>query len=308
MEGRTVTLGPVISLLVLLVVAPALPGIATRTRAFLTGRRGAPILQLYFDLAKLLRKNVIYSRITTPVFRLGPIVVVASALVAAMLLPLDGHTALLSFTGDLVAFAGLLGLGRFALVLAGLDTGSSFEGMGASREVTVSTFAEPALFLCLTVLVLATGELSLAGMLGERLGSVWASAAPSLSLAGAGLFMVALAEASRVPVDDPATHLELTMIHEVIVLDHSGPELALIHFGSAVKLALLGTLVVSVLVPRGLLPEWLAVLVLVGGLGVVAIGVGVVEASMARLRMSRVPQFLVAASALATFGVILLLR
>jgi len=302
------TLGPLLALIVVLAVAPALPGLATRTRAFLTGRRGAPILQLYADLAKLIRKNVVYSRATTPVFRLGPIITVASVLVAATLLPLDGHTALLSFSGDLVAFAGLLGLGRFALVLAGLDTGSSFEGMGASREVTVSTFAEPALFLGLTVPLLATGEFSLGGMLGDRLAGVWATAAPSLSLAAASLFMLTLAETSRVPVDDPATHLELTMIHEVIVLDHSGPELALILFGNAVKLALFGGLVISLLVPRGGLPGWLAVLVLVGGLGLVAVGVGIVEASMARLRMNRVPQFLVAASALATFGVILLLR
>jgi formate hydrogenlyase subunit 4 len=291
-----------------LAVAPALPGIATRTRALLTGRRGAPVLQLYRDLAKLARKSVVYSRTTTPVFQAGPIVVLATALVAGTLLPLDGHSALLSFTGDLVAFTGLLGLGRFALVLAGLDTGSSFEGMGASREVTVSAFAEPALFLCFTVLVLATGELSLAGMLGERLAAVWTGAAPSLVLAAAALFMLALAETSRVPVDDPATHLELTMIHEVIVLDHSGPELALILFGNAVKLALFGALVVGVLVPLGLLPPWLAAIALVGGLGLVAIGVGVVESSMARLRMNRVPQFLIAASALAVFGVILLLR
>jgi formate hydrogenlyase subunit 4 len=300
--------GPLLTLILVLAVAPALPGLATRTRALLTGRRGAPVLQLYRDLAKLLRKNVFYSRTTTPVFRVGPIVGLAAALVAATLLPLDGHAALLSFSGDLVAFAGLLALGRFALVLAGLDTGSSFEGMGASREVTVSAFAEPALFLCFTVLVLATGELSLAGMLGEPLAAVWTVALPSLALAAAALFMLALAETSRVPVDDPATHLELTMIHEVIVLDHSGPELGLILFGHAVKLALFGALVVSVLVPLGSLPPWLAPLVLVGGLGVVAIGVGVVEASMARLRMNRVPQFLVAASALAVFGVLLLLR
>jgi formate hydrogenlyase subunit 4 len=303
-----VTLGPLFTLFLVLAVAPALPGLATRTRAFFTGRRGAPVLQLYRDLAKLLRKNVVYSRTTTPVFRIGPIVAAATALAAAMLLPLDGHTALLSFSGDLVAFTGLLGLGRFALVLAGLDTGSSFEGMGASREVTVSAFAEPALFLCFTVLVLATGELSLAGMLGERLAAVWPVAAPSLALAAAALFMLALAETCRVPVDDPATHLELTMIHEVLVLDHSGPELALILFGNAVKLALFGALVVSVLVPLGRLPPWLAVLALVAGLGVVAVGVGIVESSMARLRMTRVPQFLVAAAALAVFGVILLLR
>ena len=160
--------GPLLTLFLLLAVAPALPGLATRTRALLTGRRGAPVLQLYRDLARLIRKNVVYSRTTTLVFRIGPIVVLASVVVAATLLPLDGHSALFSFGGDLVAFTGLLGLGRFALVLAGLDTGSSFEGMGASREVTVSAFAEPALLLCLTVLVLATGELSLAGMLGDR--------------------------------------------------------------------------------------------------------------------------------------------
>lgn len=302
------TLAPLLTLLLVLAVAPALPGLATRTRALLTGRRGAPVLQLYRDLARLIRKNVVYSRTTTQVFRIGPIVVLASVVVAATLLPLDGHAALLSFPGDLVAFTGLLGLGRFALVLAGLDTGSSFEGMGASREVTVSAFAEPALLLCLTVLVLATGELSLAGMLGDPLVGVWSASAPSLALTAAALFMLTLAETSRVPVDDPATHLELTMIHEVIVLDHSGPELAMILFGNALKLALLGALVVGVLVPLGRLPAWLAPVVLVAGLAVVAVAVGVVESSMARLRMSRVPQFLVAAAALAVFGVILLLR
>jgi formate hydrogenlyase subunit 4 len=137
---------------------------------------------------------------------------------------------------------------------------------------------------------------------------VWTAAAPSLILTATALFMLTLAETSRVPIDDPATHLELTMIHEVIVLDHSGPELGLILFGSAVKLALFGAIVVGVLVPRGGLPTWLAAPVLVGGLGLVAVAVGIVESGMARLRMNRVPQFLVAAAALATFGVILLLR
>jgi formate hydrogenlyase subunit 4 len=292
----------------LLVLAPALPGIATRTKSALTGRRGAPFLQLYADLAKLARKNVVYSRTTTPVFEIGAIVAVSTVLVAGCLLPLDGHTAILGFSGDLVAFAGLLGLGRFALVLAGLDTGSSFEGMGASREVTISAFAEPALFLCFTVLFLATGHLSLESMLGGPLAKAWVSASPSLALSGAALFMLTLAETSRVPVDDPATHLELTMIHEVIILDHSGPDLALILYGSALKLALFGSLVVSVFVPRGALPAALAIVVLLAGLVVVAVAIGVVEATMARLRMNRVSQFLVAASALAAFGVILELR
>jgi formate hydrogenlyase subunit 4 len=295
-------------LLVVLGVAPALPGIANRTKSALTGRRGAPILQLYFDLAKLWRKSVVYSRTTTVVFRLAPVVLCASTLLAAALLPLDGREALLAFPGDLVAFAGLLALGRFLLVLAALDTGSSFEGMGASREVTLATFAEPALYLCFTVLVLATGNLSLAGMLGQPLAAVWPVAAPSLILAGASLFIITLAETCRVPVDDPLTHLELTMIHEVMVLDHSGPDLALILYAGSVKMALFGSLIVGVLLPRAGLPWPLALGGLVLGLAGVAVAIGVVESIMARVRMNRVPQLLVAASALAGFALILLLR
>ena len=302
------TAAQVVTLLAVLLGAPALPGIATRTKSFLTGRRGPPVLQLYADLAKLARKGTVYSRTATLLFRVAPVALTASVLTAALLLPLDGRASLLGFTGDLVAFAGLLALGRFALVLAGLDTGSSFEGMGASREVTIAAFAEPALLLSLTVLVLATRSLSLGGMLGTPLAAAWPAAAPSLVLAGASLFMLLLAENARVPIDDPATHLELTMIHEVIVLDHSGPDLGLILYAGAVKFALFGTLVVSVLVPRGRFDPWVAGAILLAGLALIAVLVGVIEAAMARLRMDRLPQFLVAAAALAGFGVILLLR
>ncbi len=298
----------IVTLLAVLLMAPLLPGIATRTKSLLTGRRGAPVLQLYFDLAKLARKGVVYSRTATLVFRAAPVVLGASVLVAALLLPLDGRAPIFGFAGDLVAFAGLLGLGRFALVLAGLDTGSSFEGMGSSREVTVAAFAEPALLLSFTVLVLATGSLSLGGMLGEPLAAVWPAVAPSLVLAGASLLMLLLAENARVPVDDPATHLELTMIHEVIILDHSGPDLALILYASAVKFALFSALVVGVVAPLALFDPWVAAGVLLAGLAVIAVVVGIIEAAMARLRMDRIPQFLVAATALAGFGVILLLR
>lgn len=297
----------VVSLLAVLGVAPMLPGIANRTKSALTGRRGAPVLQLYADLAKLWRKSVVYSRTTTVVFRLAPVILTAATILAACLLPLDGRQALLAFSGDLVAFAGLLALGRFLLVLAALDTGSSFEGMGASREVTVASFAEPALFLCFTVLGLATGDLRLEGMLGQPLAAAWPRAGPSLVLAAASLFIVTLAETCRVPVDDPLTHLELTMIHEVMVLDHSGPDLALILYAGSLKLALFGSLIVSVLVPRGQLALPLALGVLLLGLVGVAVVIGVVESVMARLRMNRVPQLLVAASALAGFGLILLL-
>ena len=297
-----------IALAITLVVAPALPGIATRTKSLITGRQGPPVLQLYYDLRKLLRKGAVYSTTTTWIFRAGPVVVLAALVAAAALLPLDGRAAIVRFSGDLVAFAALMALARFALVLAGLDTGSSFEGMGASREVTFASFAEPALFLCFVALVLATGDLSLSGMLGAPLSAIWARTTAPLVLVAMSLFVLLLAENSRVPVDDPATHLELTMIHEVIVLDHSGPDLAVILYGSALKLALFAALVMGVLVPRSSWPAPIALVALPVGLALVAIAVGVVESTMARLRLTRVPQLLVGAGALALFGIILLLR
>jgi formate hydrogenlyase subunit 4 len=299
---------PAVALAVLLIVAPALSGIATKTKSVLTGRQGAPVLQLYFDLWKLVRKGSVYSRTTTWVFRMAPVIALAALLVAAILLPLDGRAAPAAFAGDLVAFTGLLALARFALVLAGLDTGSSFEGMGASREVTVASFAEPVLFLCFVTLVLATGAVSLTDMFGGALGAAWPHAGASLCLVGLSLFVLLLAENSRVPIDDPTTHLELTMIHEVIVLDHSGPDLAFILYGSALKLSLFAALIVGVFVPRATLGPVAAPAGLVAGLAGVAIAVGIVESIMARVRLSRVPQLLVGAGALSLFAIILTLR
>jgi formate hydrogenlyase subunit 4 len=298
----------ILGLFAILLVAPIVPGIANRVKSALTGRRGAPVLQLYADLWKLWRKGVVYSPTTSIVFRLGPAVLAATTVLATCLLPLDGATSLVGFTGDLVAFAGLLALGRFMLVLAALDTGSSFEGMGASREVTIAAFAEPALILCFTVLAMATGRLQLQDMLGPPLAQAWLGAAPSLLLGAASLFVLSLAEACRVPVDDPLTHLELTMIHEVMVLDHSGPDLALVLYAGALKMTLFGSLIVRVLVASVAVPAPVALVLLLGGLALYAALVGAVESGMARLRMNRVPQILVAASAIAGFGLILLLK
>lgn len=297
-------LGP----LMLALLAPLVPGVANRVKSVLTGRRGAPVFQLYADLARLWRKGVVYSDPTTVLFRLAPIALLATTLLATGLLPLDGRAAPLGFPGDLVALAGLLALGRFLLVLAAMDTGSSFEGMGASREVTIAAFGEPALYLCFTVLAVSTGELRLETMLGAPLGSAWGRAAPSLLLALAGLFVLLLAENARVPVDDPLTHLELTMIHEVMALDHSGPDLALILYAAALKLSLFAALLVAVLLPRAGLAPGVALLVLAAGLLLVGIAVGVVESVMARLRMQRIPHLLVAALALVGFGLVLLIR
>jgi formate hydrogenlyase subunit 4 len=292
----------------LLVVAPLLPGIAVKSRAFLTGRRGPPVLQLYYDLIKLSRKRAVYSTTTTWVFRAGPVVTLAALLFASLFLPLDGSEAPVRFEGDLLAFAGLLALARFALVLAGLDTGSSFEGMGASREVAFASFAEPGLFMSLIALVLATGDFSMSGLLGAPLSAAWPQASASLVLVGISLFVLLLAENSRVPIDDPATHLELTMIHEVIILDHSGPDLALILLGSALKLAIFSALVAGVFVRVAGTSGGPALVLMLVGLVLVAVCVGVVESVMARLRLNRVPQLLVGSGALALFAAILLLR
>src|SRR5450756_2151388 len=169
------------TLVVVMLLAPLIPGIASRTRSILTARRGAPVWQLYSDLWKLLRRGSVYSRTTTVIFRLVPIALLACVVVSASMLPLDGRSAMLRFPGDVVAFAYVLALGRFVLVLGALDTGSSFEGMGASREVTFAALVEFGFFIALASLSVATHELSLSGMLGSRaLAVTWASSAPAL--------------------------------------------------------------------------------------------------------------------------------
>jgi formate hydrogenlyase subunit 4 len=291
----------------LLALPPLLLGIVNRTKAVFAGRAGPPLVQPYLDLWKLVRKGAVYSRTTTWVFRAGPVVGLAAVATAGLLLAMGGAPAAISFAGDFVLFAYLLGLARFATALAALDTGSAFEGMGAAREVTFSSLAEPALFLVLLVLARATGSLSLGGMLGPALGAAWGGAAPALLLAAISLFVVALAENARIPVDDPNTHLELTMIHEVMVLDHGGPDLALIQYGAALKLFLFGAILSRIVLPAAsgaLASEAL----FLGGLLAFSVGVGVVESVMARLRMPRVPQLLVGAAVLSAFALVLLLR
>jgi len=291
-----------------LALAPAVAGIATRTKSFLTGRRGAPVLQLYADLWKLARRGIVYSDTTSGALQLAPVLVLATTLLAAALVPFDGRASLLRFAGDAVAFAGALALGRFALVLGALDTGSSFEGMGASREVTIATLVEGALFLAFATAVVVTGESSLSAMFGAPLGVRWSAVVPSLAMVAVSLFAVTLAECARVPVDDPATHLELTMIHEVTVLDHGGPDLAFLTYAGALKLSVLGMLVVSVLAPRQALSPVLALATLAAGLAGVAVAVGVVESVTARLRMPKVPLYLAGSAAFALIGLALLLR
>jgi len=294
--------------LVALVLAPLIPAIVARVKAIVAGRKGIPLLQPYRDLRKLLGKGAVYSRTTTAVFRAGPIVGLAALAAAAVLVPLGGLRAPIAFEGDIILFAYLLGLARFAWVIAALDTGSSFEGMGASREVLYASLAEPALLIGIAALARKTGSLSLSGIVAGIDGAAWTGSAPALALVAASLVVVLLAECARIPFDDPTTHLELTMVHEVMILDHGGPDLALLEYAAAVKVWLLGALVAGVLVPWKMGPAWATAAAAAGGIAALAVAVGAVECSMARLRLVRTPQILVGASVAAVLALVLVLR
>lgn len=292
----------------LLLLPPLLLGVINKTKALFAGRRGPPVLQMYWDIAKLMRKGLVLSTTTSWIFIAAPVIGLATVFLAGLLVPLGPFAAPVSFTGDMILFAYLLALGRFFTTAAALDTGSPFEGMGAAREVTFACLAEPALFFALLVLVRLSGSLSLMGMLHGPLGVSLSVTAAPLVLVSIGLFVVLLAECCRIPVDDPNTHLELTMIHEVMVLDHSGPLLGLILYASSLKLFVLGTVLLHVLLPfqfgnGGL--DWLLYVAELLGLAVV---VGIVESVMARLQMRHVPYLLTAAVLFCGFGFALLIR
>ncbi|MBI4178940.1 NADH-quinone oxidoreductase subunit H [bacterium] len=288
-----------------LAAAPILPGLAARTKSWFSGRKGPPVLQLYWDILKLFRKGTVYSRSTTSVLRAGPVISFSAAMAASLMIPFGGMEAPLTFQGDLILFAYLWGLSRFFTMTAALDTGSAFEGMGASREAIFSCLAEPALLLGFLALAREAGSLSMSDLLSVGLIRIWSIHAPALCLVAAAMAVVFLTENSRIPIDDPNTHLELTMIHEVMVLDHGGPDLALIEYASAVKFFVLGALLVRIVYPIRSGGFWDGGEVLLLGLAALAVLVGVVESTMARFRLSRIPQLLTLSFVLSGFGVIL---
>ncbi len=299
-----------------LALAPLLPGIINRTKAVIAGRKGQPLFQLYFDLAKLLRKGAVYSHTTSLVFRAGPVVGLISAAAVLLVLPLGGAAAPVTFSADLIFLAYLLGLMRFFTVIAALDTGSAFEAMGASREVQFSALAEPVLLMALAAIALA-GQSSGSPLHGlpfclsviySRLSlATWMHSGPALLMVAGALWVVFLAENSRIPFDDPNTHLELTMIHEVMVLDHGGPDFAMILYGASLKMWTLGALLAGLIVPVRTGNSFLDAGACVLGLFVLAVLTGVVESVMARLRLTRVPQLLVSAGFLSTFALALII-
>ena len=304
-----IVLNTAIHLLLLLLMPPLLPGVINKTKALFGGRAGPPLFQPYYDLLRLARKSMVFSNTTTWVFRAGPLVTLAAMILAGLLVPLGRFEAPFHFVGDLILFVYLFGLARFFTTTAALDTGSPFEGMGAAREVTFACFSEPAVFLAFLVLIKLSGALSLTPILTWPMTYHAAGAsAASLALVAAGLFIVLLAENCRIPIDDPNTHLELTMIHEVMVLDHSGPLFGVILYGAAIKLFVLGAIVLHVVAPfqtGWLLLDWP---LFVGQMIGIAVAVGVVESVMARLQLRHVPTLLVSASLLCGLGFLLMLR
>jgi formate hydrogenlyase subunit 4 len=301
-------------LLAALLLAPLLLGVIARTKARIAGRVGPPLLQPYFDLIKLMRKHTVVSRTTTWMFVIGPAIAFVCTLIAALLVPVGDGRAVWSFEGDFIVLAYVLGLARYFTMAAALDTGSSFEGMGAAREATFACLAEPAFILGLLAVARATrnlapdaASLTLSGFLGPSVGQLWSSAGASLVLVAAGLLLVLLAENSRIPVDDPTTHLELTMVHEVMVLDHGGPLLGVILYGSAIKLFVFATLLVRIVVPVDH-PWWLVWSSFVAGLLAVGVVIGLVESAMARLRLPYVPALLLSGCLFCGLAIVLLVR
>lgn len=280
-----------------LMLAPLLPGIINKVKAWVAGRRGPPVLQLYYDLARLWRKDVVLSTLVSPGFVAGPAVAWVALLGAVLLVPLGPAGAGLSFRGDVLLLLYLLALARFCTTWAAMETGSAFEGMGAVREVSYAVLTEAAMVAALLSLCVQTGSVSLVTMLAP-------SAGAGAVLLAAGLFTVLLAENCRVPFDDPNTHLELTMIHEAMVLDHSGPPLAVILHGAAMKLLLFAVLLTEAVLPMGHLPPPGATGLLLAGVLAVTIGVGLVESLLARFAFRRVPLLLTTAVLLCLFALL----
>jgi formate hydrogenlyase subunit 4 len=290
--------------LALAVGAPLLNGIVNKLKARLSGRLGASVLQPYFDLMRLARKETIYSRSSSFITRLAPVVVWNTTAFAVLLLPIGPFPASISFDGDIILLAYLLGLGRFLQILAALDVASSFEGMGASREARFAVFAEPIFFFTFGSLALVTGRFSLQSIIS---GIAWDKPLFPIFIvvSSISIFFLMITECSRMPVDDPNTHLELTMIHEVMILDASGFDLMLYQHAASLKLLLYVFLVTSLLNPFGRLEPAVGVVLILGVLAVLASCLAAIETLMARFRLLLVPQFLLYATVIGVLNILI---
>ena len=279
-----------LNLIPLLFLPLLFTGIINKTKAFWCGRRGASVFQPFSQFLKLLRKGEVISPVTSWVFCFFPWLFLAATLFAGILLPLVNHKALFSFEGSFILFIYLLALGKFFTVLGAMDTGSSFEGMGAAREVFFTSIPEPAFFIILASLSVFQQNPSFEDIFNLSPMESQLSFLITLLILIV-FFVILLVESSRIPIDDPNTHLELTMIHEVMILDNSGPSLAAILFGSAMKMVLIGSLILNFMIPENI--GTLSYLCFYSaGMLVMAFFIGTIEALVARLRIVRVPDFI----------------
>jgi formate hydrogenlyase subunit 4 len=295
-----------VQMALVLALAPLLTGLVRKVKARLQRRRGPPLIQPYRDLRRLLGKEVVLADNASWLFRVAPYLIFAVTWVAAALVP-TFHTGLIfSWSGDLIAIIALLGSARFMQALAAMDIGTSFGGIGASREVMIASLAEPAMLMIVLSVAIIAGSTQLS-TIAAYMASSLVGLRVSLALALVAFVIVALAENARIPVDNPATHLELTMVHEAMVLEYSGRHLAMIDLAASLKLLLYISAIACIFVPVGLergyaigLVTWLAKLAVAGVL------LGVFEVSIAKMRVFRVPNFLGAALMLGLLGVLLL--
>jgi len=290
-------------------LAPLVVGCVRWLKARMQNRRGAPPWQPYFELVKLLGKEVVVSKQASWLFRFAPYIVFASTLAVAFLVPFLFVSNLFDSVGDLLAVVYLLLLGTFFLALAGLDPGTPFGGMGSSREVTVAAIAEPTIAVAIFSLALGAGSTNLGRIVTQTLGNPAGAISPGHLLAFTALFIVALAETGRLPVDNPATHLELTMIHEAMILEYSGRYLALIEWAAALKFMIFLTLLVNLFIPWGVATDLtpftlgIAAIALVLKLGLLSLLIAVIETRVAKLRLFRVPELLGVSFVLALLAV-----
>ena len=264
-------------------------GIINRVKSFWGGRKGPSVFQPFYDFIKLMKKSEVISATSSFVFRIAPDVILAGVFAASMFVPVGTHKSIISFNGDFIVFAYLLAAVRFFGALGAMDVGSSFEGMGASREVSFSTLAEPAFFIVISTIIFSTGNENFSGIF-EMLKRTHEGTVLIITLCAISLFIMMIVEGCRVPVDDPNTHLELTMIHEVMILDNSGPGLAFITYASGLKMVLFGSIIANLIIPPGIATGYftLSFILILSGLAVL---IGVIESVMARMRMLHIPQF-----------------
>jgi formate hydrogenlyase subunit 4 len=290
----------------ILIAALFFPGIILRTKSIASGRKGPGIFQPVKDIRVLFRKGSVFSSTTGIIFQIAPVVSLASIICAALVLPFGNLRSLISFEGDFIYFAYLLALGKFFAIIGALDTGSSFEGMGANREAFFSMLIEPAFFILLATFAMLTGYTSFSDIF-DHFFITGNNNVLIYSIMGIYLFVqTAMIENSRIPVDDPKTHLELTMIHEVMILDNSGFDKALIHLGSYLKFAIYGSLMYNVLVPSGW-SLFLKIVLFFSVQVIFAVVIGVTESFRARNKMNKNPKFILTISAIAWIAFVVIL-